>query len=59
MQYVYVSKKRCTDCGKVKPIEEFGKDKTKKDGHRSYCLECLRTRSQYYNHNNKHHYFKH
>lgn len=40
--------KQCSDCGQIKPIECFGKDKTKKDGHRSYCLDCLRLRSKRY-----------
>lgn len=40
--------KQCSDCGKIKPIDLFGKDKTKKDGHRSYCLECLALRSVRY-----------
>lgn len=58
---VYVTKetKTCTDCGRTLPITAFGKDKTKKDGHRSYCLDCLKARSDYYNHANKHRIIKH
>lgn len=29
------------------PITEFGVDKTKKDGHRSYCLECMREQAKH------------
>ena len=43
--YIEIEYKQCSDCGRIKPIGEFGKDKTKTDGHRSYCLECLRLRS--------------
>ena len=46
MRYISVEYKQCSDCGRVKPIEDFGVDKTKKDGHRSYCLACLRIRCQ-------------
>lgn len=49
MQYdTHIMYKQCSDCGQIKPIEFFGKDKTKKDGHRSYCLDCLRLRSKRY-----------
>lgn len=41
MVYIHVEQKQCTECGKVKAISEFGVDKTKKDGHRSYCLKCM------------------
>lgn len=46
MTYIHVEFKQCSDCGRVKPIEEFGIDKTKKDKHRSYCLECLKLRKK-------------
>ena len=32
--------KVCTKCGVWKPLEEFNKDKTHKDGRRSDCKEC-------------------
>lgn len=34
-------KKRCKKCGQEKALSEFHKDKTKKDGHKSICKECL------------------
>lgn len=40
--------KQCSDCGRIKPINDFGLDKTKKDKHRSYCLECMSLRSKRY-----------
>lgn len=38
--------KKCTRCGSVLPISEFGIDKRQKDGHNIYCKECLRQLSQ-------------
>jgi hypothetical protein len=34
-------KKRCKKCGKEKDISEFHIDKSKKDGHKNICKECL------------------
>lgn len=34
--------KRCTICGKVKPLSEFYKNAGKKDGRRANCSECSR-----------------
>lgn len=50
IQYVSVEFKQCSECGRVKPIAEFGLDKTKKDGHRSYCLECMREQAKHRRH---------
>lgn len=36
--------KKCTGkhgCGKIKPISEFHKNKSRKDGHRVYCKTCV------------------
>ena len=41
MSYIEVEEKQCSECGRILPIRRFGIDKTKKDGHRSYCLECM------------------
>ena len=35
-------KKQCRRCKKMKPLEEFCRDKKAKDGHRNVCLECNR-----------------
>lgn len=32
--------KPCTCCGKVKPLNKFGKNKRKADGHKDYCKQC-------------------
>ena len=34
--------KRCSKCGETKPVSEFGKDKSRKDGFRSQCKKCHR-----------------
>lgn len=34
--------KICTKCGVEKPLEEFGRNASHKDGHASQCLECSR-----------------
>jgi len=33
--------KECTNCGQVKNINEFGKDRHRKDGLNSYCKICV------------------
>ena len=50
IQYVEVEYKQCSECGKVKAISEFGLDKTKTDGHRSYCLCCMRAQQRHRRH---------
>lgn len=36
--------KRCKDCGEVKPLDEFGADKRRTDGKKSYCKPCENAR---------------
>lgn len=38
--YPVSSFKRCSKCKEIKFIDEFYKDKTKKDGYKSQCKEC-------------------
>lgn len=45
--------KICTECGLEKPICEFVRNNTKKDGYTSYCKECHRKRCLKYYYNNK------
>lgn len=45
--------KICTECGLEKPICEFVRNNTKKDGYASYCKECHRKRCLKYYYNNK------
>ena len=42
--------KKCTQCGTLKPLKEFSKDKYKSDGHRSNCKVCYSAydRSKYW-----------
>ena len=40
--------KRCSKCGKVKPLEEFRRDRSKKLGRRSQCRECERQYERIY-----------
>ena len=44
------TEKRCPRCGQVKPLDEFGLNKSKPDGHSDYCKECGRelSRETYY-----------
>ena len=34
--------KTCTKCGDTKPLDEYHKNKSRKDGHHAYCKECVR-----------------
>lgn len=33
--------KHCNKCGKDKPISEFGKNKSRKDGLQTMCKKCI------------------
>ena len=37
--------KVCTRCKQVKPLNAFYRNKSKKDGHESYCKECAKHRN--------------
>lgn len=41
-----VTEKRCNDCGEIKPLTEFGKNKLGKYGRKSFCKTCLNLRSR-------------
>lgn len=32
--------KKCTGCNTIKPLEEFGNNKSKRDGKQTHCKEC-------------------
>ena len=34
--------KKCPTCNEIQPLINFPKDKTQKDGHKSYCFPCNR-----------------
>lgn len=38
--------KTCSQCGEVKPLEEFNREKRMKDGRRSDCKECTKQRNR-------------
>lgn len=51
--------KQCTVCGEVKPLSEFAKNKTKKDGHASDCKACRKKyRDQHYKDNKQYYISK-
>lgn len=45
--------KTCTKCNTEKPLEEFGVDKTTKDGYRYSCKVCYNAQQREYVRNNK------
>jgi hypothetical protein len=44
-EFFALSSKRCPDCGEVKPVSEYGRNKSRPDGLAFYRKECLRRRS--------------
>ena len=49
MNNVEVKTKRCSKCGRILPITEFSKNKSRKDGLNHYCKQCDRAkRKEYY-----------
>jgi hypothetical protein len=38
--------KRCPDCGEIKSVTEFGKDRTRGDGRYPYCKTCRNARDK-------------
>jgi len=45
-----MAEKKCTKCGDVKPLEEFHRKQSRKDGRTSICKACQRDVTQaYYN----------
>ena len=41
--------KQCSRCRTEKPLSEFGVDRQKRDGIRSWCRSCVREKSKEYN----------
>ena len=48
--------KLCTKCGQVKPVSEFGLNKSKKDGLQSHCKECVKAYKKKHYEENKQYY---
>lgn len=46
--------KQCSECGEVKPITDFPKNKTRKDGFEYRCKSCKKNRSTKYYETHKH-----
>lgn len=40
--------KKCSRCGEEKPIEDFPRDKSRKDGLFVYCRKCVSANSRKY-----------
>jgi hypothetical protein len=38
--------KRCPDCGLIKPLDEFPRNKNSKDGRHTYCKRCHNARGR-------------
>jgi 5-methylcytosine-specific restriction endonuclease McrA len=53
---VIVTEKRCTKCGKIKPLEQFIVDKRRKYGRGSHCLKCHKEISIAWQKKNPEHY---
>lgn len=45
-------KKTCPKCEEMKPLDEFYKDKSRKDGRYCYCKDCSREHAKSYRKNN-------
>lgn len=38
--------KKCPQCGAEKPLDAFAVDRSKKDGRKAHCKECLATKAR-------------
>lgn len=43
-----IKEKQCAKCNKVLSIDNFGKDRNKKDGYNAYCKQCAREKGLNY-----------
>ena len=44
--FINMGEKRCCICGLVKTVDEFHKNKSKKDGIQDLCKECRKVKSE-------------
>lgn len=51
--------KRCSKCGETKPVSEFNKDLSRKDGIFQWCKQCARENSLRFYHANRERYLAH
>jgi hypothetical protein len=54
-----VETKRCSKCGEVKPVSEFSKDKSRKDGLQRQCKSCVKQYNQDHREEKKQYYQDH
>lgn len=52
---VVMKTKKCCKCGSIKPISEFHKNRSRKDGHCYQCKVCVKKRQQRYYDKNRNH----
>lgn len=45
--------KRCPQCGQIKDVGEFYRNKTRRDGFTTYCKECIKENAHDYHQRNK------
>jgi hypothetical protein len=45
--------KTCSRCGAEKPLDDFPKDKSTRDGRKLYCSECINTMNRASHHRRK------
>lgn len=48
-----MNEKRCPQCGETKPLTEFYKNASRKDGLSVYCKQCIKENSHEYHQRNK------
>lgn len=45
---LFLMDKTCPDCKRTLPIDSFGKDSRRPDGHNTYCRECVNAKAAAY-----------
>lgn len=55
---MYMETKKCNKCNEFKPLAEFNRNKTRKDGLHTYCKKCNKEVSANYYKNNKEKHLK-
>ena len=53
METIKVETKKCTKCNEIKSLDNYHKDKSKKDGHRGQCKKCELEKKKIYYQDNK------
>ena len=50
--------KKCTKCGEEKALSEFNRHKRGKDGHHSWCRECMKSANRDHYQKNRERYLE-